>query len=128
MAVASLVAVALVSADTSEVKRELPKEVQSVSPAQGAIVPPQQPLEIDLQDNLTGRFVIRQANGGPVNIPDDQVTRRPGQSILTFTPGDGKDVESYEPGLVNVTVYFQRIGDTTYQDIGSYSWSFTSKS
>ena len=124
--VAMLVAGAIVSADTKDVRNRLPVQVVSVTPPQGAIVPPQATIAVDLRDDLTADLTLCSPTGGCVPIPADQVGFVPALGQLTFQPGAGKDIDVYQPGVNQVRVDYRSQEDPA-RDNGTYSWSFTVK-
>jgi hypothetical protein len=129
-AVALLFAAAIGSADTKDRRTLLPTQIQSVSPKPGAIVPPQEAITVDLRDDLTADLTLcspTQSAGACTVLPADQVDFVPGLGQLTFRPGDGKEIDAFEPGLNRVIVAFRSQADPA-ADNGSYSWTFTSKS
>jgi hypothetical protein len=128
--VALLFAGAITSADTSNVKTALPKTVQSISPEPGTIVPPQEPIVVDLRDDLTADLELcgpTQSPGNCTALPADQVQFVPGLGQLTYRPGDGKEVEAYQPGRNTVVVHYHSQADPE-RDTGLFTWSFVSKS
>jgi hypothetical protein len=130
--VALLFAGAITSADTSDPRDEeqLPTEVTSVSPREGAIVPPQTPITVDLRDDLTADLSLcgpTQSTGGCTPLPADQVEFVKALGQLTFRPGDGQDIEAWEPGRNQVIVNHYSQADPE-ADRGSFSWTFVSKS
>ncbi|HEY7438819.1 MAG TPA: hypothetical protein VIC35_05435 [Acidimicrobiia bacterium] len=124
LACATLLAVAIHSADTRTDSRALPAAIQSVSPSPGSDVPPQQPIAIDLQNELTGDITVCPPSSPCAPIPADQVDFVKGLGQLTFTPGPGKDIQRYAPGLNKVTIDYRNQGDPN-ANTGSYTWSFT---
>jgi hypothetical protein len=93
LVVANLGIVLLVNSDTGDSNTEsLPSEIESVSPEPGAVALPQDVVSVDLRDDLTGELWI---DGQPV--PDDQLEPIQ-QGILTFRPGDGKELTRFEAG------------------------------
>jgi hypothetical protein len=98
-----------------------------VSPKPGTIVPPQEPIVVDLRDDLTADLQLCGPTGGCVPLPADQVNFVPGLGQLSFQPGDGKDVDGYDPGQNTVKVAYRSQADPD-RDTGSFSWSFVSKS
>ena len=125
--VAILIAAAISGADTEDRRTLLPSQVQSVSPKPGTIVPPQEPIVVDLRDDLTADLQLCGPTGGCVPLPADQVNFVPGLGQLSFQPGDGKDVEGYDPGQNTVKVSYRSQADPD-RDNGTFSWSFVSKS
>jgi hypothetical protein len=125
-----LFAGAINTADTKDVKATLPKTVESISPQPGTIVPPQEPIVVDLRDDLTADLELcgpTQSVGSCTALPADQVEFVPGLGQLTFRPGDGQDVDAYDPGRNTVIVHYRSQADPE-QDTGTFSWSFVSKS
>ena len=125
--VALLLAVAIGTADTKDVRNALPDQVKVVSPKPGAIVPPQEQISVDLRDDLTADLSV--CNPSPQTctpIPADQVTFVAPLGQLTFRPRTGKDIERYSPGLVQVRVDYRSQADPA-KDQGTFSWSFVSK-
>lgn len=127
MLVATLVAIAIGSADTSDVVNALPNQVKGVSPKQGAIVPPQEAIAVDLRDDLVGDLRVCDASGTCTDLPFDQVDFVKPLGQLGFRPGEGKEIQRWEPGRNDVTVTYRSQADPA-QDNGTYSWWFVSKS
>jgi hypothetical protein len=128
--VALLFAAAIGSADTEDRRVMLPSQVQSVSPKPGAIVPPQEAIVVDLRDDLTADLSLcspTQSVGSCTALPADQVDLIPALGQLTFRPGEGKEIDAYEPGQNRVIVAYRSQADPA-RDNGTYSWTFTSKS
>lgn len=129
--VALLFAGAITSADTTDVRNvSLPEQVRSVSPRAGSIVPPQTAITVDLRDDLTADLSLcgpTQATGGCTPLPVDQVDFVPALGQLTFKPGEGKDVDAFEPGRNRVIVQYRSQADPE-RNRGTYTWSFVSKS
>jgi hypothetical protein len=127
--VALLFAGAITSADTSDPREEdaLPTEVASISPREGAIVQPQTPVTVDLRDDLTADLSVCGPTGGCTPLPVDQVEFVKALGQLTFRPGDGQDIEAWEPGTNQVRVTYYSQADPQ-ADNGTFSWSFVSKS
>jgi hypothetical protein len=125
--VAVLFAGAILSADTKDVEGSLPGQVERVSPAPGSIVPPQEQITVDLRDDLTADLEICGPTGGCLPIPADQVAFIPALGQLTFRPGEGREIESYQPGRNQVRVSYRSQADPG-QDNGTYIWVFVSKS
>jgi hypothetical protein len=128
--VALLFAGAIVSADTKDVKSTLPQTIQSVSPTPGSIVPPQEQITVDLRDDLTADLSLcgpTQSLGNCTALPADQVDFIPALGQLTFRPGDGKEVQRFDPGRNQVVVNYRSQADPE-RDTGTFTWSFVSKS
>jgi hypothetical protein len=127
--VAILFAGAVLTAETEEVPRRLPTQVQSVSPRAGSIVPPQEAIVVDLRDDLRADLTLcgPTQGSGCTPLPADQVRFVRALGQLTFKPGDDTDVQRYEPGRNRVIVEYSSQADPQ-RDRGTYSWSFVSKS
>lgn len=128
--VALLFAWAITAADTEERRTTLPSQVQSVAPRPGSIVPPQEQIKVDLRDDLTADLSIcapSQSSGACTALPADQVDFIPALGQLTYRPGPGKAIETYDPGQNRVIVTYRSQADPA-RDNGVYSWSFVSKS
>lgn len=128
--VALLFGAAIVTADTKDRRTALPSQIQSISPKPGAIVPPQEQITVDLRDDLTADLELcgpTQSAGSCTALPADQVEFIPGLGQLTFRPGPGKEIESYQPGQNRVNVSYRSQADPS-RDTGAYSWVFISKS
>jgi hypothetical protein len=128
-AVVLLIAITIGSADTSSLRTNepQPKEVQSFSPQQGAIVPPNVAISVDLQDDLIGEFTICAPTPQQCTpIPLDQTDVVLGLGEVTFKPTDKTDITEFPTGPVNVRVDYHLQGSPT-ADAGSFTWSFTVK-
>jgi hypothetical protein len=129
--VAILFAGAITTADTDPPVRQLPASVQKASPRPGAIVPPQEAIVVDLRDDLTADLTLcgptQTGASACTPLPVDQVDFIPALGQLTFKPGEGKDIEAYEPGPNRVDVSYYSQADPR-RDRGTYSWTFVSKS
>jgi hypothetical protein len=128
--VALLFAAAIGSADTKDRRATLPAQIQSISPKPGAIVPPQEAINVDLRDDLTADLSLcgpTQSVGTCTALPADQVDFVPALGQLTFRPGEGKEIDAYDPGQNRVVVAYRSQADPA-RDTGTYSWTFTSKS
>lgn len=127
--VVALIAGAIGSADTSNLltSQRQPEQVQGFSPQQGAIVPPNTSITVDLRDDLTADLSVCGPNPQDCTpIPVDQVQFIPGLGQLTFKPGDATDLASYPAGPVTVHVDYHLQGAGT-SDAGTFTWSFVSK-
>ena len=133
--VVALMVGAIGSADTTNLlaSQHQPKEVQSFSPQQNAIVPPNTAITVDLRDDIVGELTI--CGPGPEQctpIPFDQTRFVAGLGQLTFKPGDNPgnpdlptDLESYPAGPVTVHLDYREQG--TQAILGTFTWSFVSK-
>ena len=128
-AVAALIAGAIGSADTSNLltAERVPKEVQGFSPQQGAIVPPNTPITVDLRDDLIGELTVCGPNPQDCTpIPLDQVRFVPGLGQIIFKPGDNTDLAAYPAGPVTVRVDY-RLQGSRVAETGDFTWSFVAK-
>jgi hypothetical protein len=95
--------------------------VEDVIPDNGSpSVLRQAEIGIDLAPGWTGELTI---NGIP--IPDDQIRRNDPLNQLFFTPGEGKDIERLDAGVVVVQASIWRpVDGETRDDARQVSWSF----
>lgn len=127
--VVALIIGAIGSADTSSVlaSQRQPKEIEGFSPQQGAIVPPNTPITVDLRDDLTADISVCGPNPQDCTpIPLDQVKFLPGLGQITFKPGETVDLTAYPAGPVTVRVEYHLQGAPA-SDAGTFTWSFVSK-
>ncbi len=127
--VAALIAGTISSADTSDLSssQTVPKEIQSYSPAPGAIVSPTAPIVVDLRDDLIGEFTVcapTPSECTPVPLDQTEVITSLGQ--VTFRPTDKTDITQYPSGPVTVRVDYRLQGSQS-ADAGSFTWSFLVK-
>ena len=128
MAVASVGLIALLSADTDTQTQRTPSgDVTDVSPAPNSIVPPQSAIVVDLRDDLIGTLEVCGPTKSCVAIPEDQLERVKALGRVSFQPGNGKEIDRYQPGVNTVIVRIERQDDPgVLFDV--YQWTFTSKS
>lgn len=94
--------------------------VEVLVPPQGAQVPRQSEIGIDLAPEWTG---VLQING--VEIPEDQLRRVPAQNQVFFTPGPGQEIEELPPGAVEVVALIWRpVAGETRDDADTVRWTF----
>src|SRR3954451_1656301 len=74
-------------------KVELPSDIESISPANGALAGLVDDVTVDLADNLTGVLVIDGRE-----IPEDQLDRIAELGVITFRPGPDKEIPHYIAG------------------------------
>jgi hypothetical protein len=128
-AVAVLIAISIGSADTSSLKTDQaqPKEVQSFTPPQDAIVPPNTSISVDLRDDLIGELRVcapTPQDCTPIPLDQTDVVLSLGQ--VTFKPTDKTDITEFPTGPVTVHVDYHLQGSTS-ADAGTFAWSFTVK-
>jgi hypothetical protein len=124
--VAALTVGAIQSADTSDLQTQqrVPAAVEGFSPAQGAKVPPNIAISVDLKDDLIGEFTVcapTPSDCTPIPLDQTQVVEGLGQ--VTFKPRDGSDVTEWPAGPVTVKVDYHLQGSLA-ADAGSFAWSF----
>jgi len=128
MAVASVGLIAILSADTDTQTQRTPSgDVTDVSPAPNTIVPPQSPIVVDLRDELIGNLTVCGPTKSCVEIPEDQLERVKALGRVSFQPGEGKEIDRYQPGVNTVIVRIERQDDPGVL-LDVYQWTFTSKS
>jgi len=128
-AIVVLIAISIGSADTSSLRTSQvqPKEVQDFSPQEGAIVPPNTSISVDLRDDLVGEFTICTVTPQqctPIPLDQTDVVLSTGQ--VTFRPTDKTDITGFPTGLVNVRIDYHLQGSLA-ADAGSFTWNFTVK-
>ena len=128
-AIAVLIAISIGSADTSNLlsAQSQPKEVQSFTPQQDAIVPPNTAITVDLRDDLIGEFTVCAPTPQDCKpIPLDQTDVVLGLGQVTFKPTEDTDITEFPAGPVSVRVDYHLQGSTS-ADAGSFTWSFVVK-
>jgi hypothetical protein len=126
--VLALVVGAITSADTSDLQTEepVPAGVESFSPAQGAKVPPNSALVVDLGDELVGEFTVcAPLPTDCIPIPLDQTRVVPATGQVTFKPTEDTDITEWPPGPVRVTVDYHLRGSVA-AEAGNFTWTFVS--
>jgi hypothetical protein len=81
--------------------------VQSVFPPPGDLDLRQVRITADLSPGFTG---VLQIDG--VEVPEDQLERIEALNQVSYTPGEGKEVERLSPGSHCATVVFWRIAES----------------
>ena len=119
-AVINLGAVLIANSDTTPGgKAQLPVDVESISPEDGALASLVDDVTVDLQDSYTGVLVI-----DGVEIPEDQLSRVQELGIITFRPGADKEISRFRAGENTVEVlYWPRTKARPDQPF-RYSWRF----
>lgn len=97
----------------------VPSEIERYSPIPGSIVRPQDTVEIDLRNGLTGDLVI-----DGVIIPVDQTDQVPELGTIAFRPGPGKEITQFGAGQHEVTIRWRDLRAPVDQVDGTYSWTF----
>jgi hypothetical protein len=116
----NLLIVALVVGGRSDSGPPLPSEIESITPARGALIRPQEDVGVDLKDTYTGVILIDDHE-----IPEDQVTIRLGLGQVIFRPGEGKDIKVLRPGPHHATVEYWPQDKTRAEAGKSFTWQFT---
>ena len=134
-----LIGWAVLSGVTGDGSRQLPAAIEQVSPVPGAVqVLAQAQVIVDLAEGYEGQLRVDGADfptmrmedltndavepGEQVEIPPG-VVFEPGNDTLTFTPGPGIEIESFDEGQHRVTVIYWPVarGEGAAH---SYSWTF----
>ncbi|MFN8016257.1 MAG: hypothetical protein U0R17_06605 [Acidimicrobiia bacterium] len=116
--VAIFFTIAIVSSDTSQPKAQA-SDVQSVQPAPGAILRPQEQINVDLNDSFTGRIEI---DGTP--IPDDELERVASLGQFSFRPGKNKTFEKFESGTHSAKITYWPADKSEPENPQTYTWQF----
>jgi hypothetical protein len=134
-----LIGWAVVRGVTGEDVSRLPEAIESIVPVPDAVqVLAQSQVVVDLAEDYEGRLridgvdfpTLRLENltdddvepGDQVEIPAG-VVFEPGNDTLTFTPGPGLEIDSFDEGVHRVTVIYWPVerGEGAAR---SYSWAF----
>jgi hypothetical protein len=120
LAVANLAILLVSTSDTSVGgRRPLPFDVETIAPERGALVGPRVTVSADLRDSLTGVLLI-----DGVEVPEDQLERLPEIGLMSFRPGEDRDLTKFDAGLHTVVVQYWPRNETRPDRPSSYSWSF----
>lgn len=133
-----LIGLGVLRSVSGEEVTELPDAIQSISPAPDAEqVLQQTQVVIDLLEGYEGALTIDGVElptfrldevplgvepGEQIEVPPGAVFE-PGNGTLSFSPGQGSGIDSFEPGRHTVTVTYWRIeeGPDTAR---TYRWAF----
>ena len=95
-----------------------PRAVHVVYPSPGSLEVRQTTIFYELGSEYDGTLRV-----GGVEIPMDQLDVIEGLNRISFTPGDGKEIEALEPGLQRATaVYWPR--SEGRRAALTYTWRF----
>jgi hypothetical protein len=134
-----LIGWAVVRGVTGDDVSQLPEPIERIDPVPDAVqVLAQSQVVVDLAEGYEGRLRVDGIDfptmrmeeltdddvepGEQVEIPPG-VVLEPGNDTLTFTPGPGIEIESFDDGLHRVTVLYWPVerGEGAAR---SYSWAF----
>ena len=134
-----LIGWAVVRGVTGDDVSELPEAIERIAPVPDAVqVLAQSQVVVDLEEGYEGRLRIDGVDfptlrmedltnddvepGEQVEIPAG-VVFEPGNDTLTFTPGPGIEIETFDEGAHQVTVLYWQVerGEGAAR---SYSWTF----
>lgn len=104
--------------DDSPNARLRPQAVRTVSPEPGTLQLRQTEIFAELQPTYRGTLAV---NG--TTIPDDQLDVIEGLNRVSFTPGEGRELESLPPGRTCAVVTFELVTDPDTEP-GSFRWCF----
>lgn len=118
-AIGAIVYAGTLNSGPSEIRRT-DAAVERLVPADGSPVAVRQSeVGIDLAPGWTG---ILRVNG--LEIPEDQLRRVEAQNEVYFQPGEGKDIEAFEPGTIIVEAEIWRTASETRDDARTVTWRF----
>jgi hypothetical protein len=136
-----LIARGLIVGVTGDEQSRLPALIEAVNPVPEAVQAlSQTQVFADLADSQTGVFVIDGIEIATIDIDDESLQRvdvEPGQQVdippvtiyeagnstLTFTPGDGAPIETFESGDHTVQLIYWRV-DEGRQRARTFTWTF----
>jgi hypothetical protein len=119
LTVVNLAIVLLNESDTNREGRTFPNGIETVSPRPGELLRPQDTINADLRNDLTGVLLIDGAE-----VPEDQTLRVENLGEVGFRTGPGTDIESFKPGLHTATILFWQQGKPRPSRPAAYSWTF----
>jgi hypothetical protein len=120
VAVANLGVLLLHKADTTApAPVGQPANVVSVQPSPGTLARPQTTIDVLLDTNLTGAFVI-----DGQELPVSQLETSVATGEVAFRPGPGKLLSQFAPGTHTITIEFWLTTKPRPTNPGSYSWTF----
>ena len=94
--------------------------VVRVFPEPGSVALRQEAIGVEL---AFGYDALIEIDAHP--IPDDQLDRLTGINRVSFTPGDGKEIETLDEGRHCASVRYFNAGDAPEKASRPYSWCFT---
>lgn len=119
VAATSFVMAALLTAEPEPPDR--PADIVAVSPVENANDVRQTTVFAELAGDVDGALIIRNTE-----IPDDQVDRlQTGNLRLSFSPGEGKEFESFPAGKSCARVEYWPRGQQRETTSKAYAWCFT---
>jgi hypothetical protein len=119
LAVVNLSVFLLSESDTRREGRTYPNAIDTLSPAPGELIRPQDTITADLRGDLTGVLKI-----DGVEVPEDQTDRVVPLGELSFRPGTDKELEKFAPGAHTAAVLYWQQGKERPKEPTSYAWSF----
>lgn len=101
----------------------LPEAIESLSPVDGAQVPHQYPVVIDMAPGYAITLSVRQPNSGVwEQIPPSEVQFEPATGVFTWAPSPQGFLGDLGSGDHRLRVDYRGTG--TKLDAGSYEWTF----
>jgi hypothetical protein len=116
MALVAVVVGAVAFAPSGDPGR-LPDAVDSISPADGATVLRQAPLEVDMQPGFRIELFV-----DGVRIPEDQVRFAEATGRYTWLPAEGASGTEWAPGMHTVLIRWDRVRGLP--EPGELRWTF----
>ena len=95
-----------------------PSVVTVVSPEPGSLEVRQTEIFYELASEYDGTLRV-----GGVEIPEDEIDVIEGLNRISFTPGEGKEIEALEPGAQNATAIFWPRAEGRRAAL-TYTWRF----
>ena len=96
-----------------------PTTVVSVQPSPGTLARPQTTIDVQLETNLTGTFVI-----DAQEVPLSQLEQAVATGEVAFRPGPGKIVDQFSPGIHSVTIEYWLVTRPRPIHPATYTWTF----
>lgn len=120
LAVVNLGAILIANSDTTPGgKVDLPTDIESITPENGALAGLIDDVSVDLRDSYTGVLVI-----DGTEIPEDQLNRVEELGLITFRPGPDKEISRFRAGENTVDVLYWPRTKQRPDEPFRYSWRF----
>ena len=95
-----------------------PQAVRTVSPEPGTLQLRQIEIFAELQPTYRGTLAVNE-----IDIPLDQLEIIDGLNRISFTPGEGQEIEELPPGRTCAELTFRPVGQDDVEP-GRYRWCF----
>jgi hypothetical protein len=119
----AVVLLGVIYGSTGGAANSLPDAIERISPVDGAQVPRQFPIVIDLAATYEMRLSVRLANSEIWEpVPPSELTHEVATGVYTWTPDADGFFGDLRSGDHRLRVSYQSVG--TSLEAGTYEWSF----